>query len=154
MKKTLYTLFLITTLSAVSFSQSTTTMQDIMETVTDKVKFLEDQKNQELVNITLDLIVGKGKKTVLRNLDPSFEYDVMLLGDRRISKLKIGVRKKDSAGNWVDVDIFSDSSPTLRIKPDDFVQYEFTISVDEFKEMNNVGHFAMLLYHKDPEKNR
>lgn len=154
MKKIFYTLFLLAVLTAISFSQSTTTMQDIMETVTDKVKFLEDQKNQELVNITLDLIVGKGKKTVLRNLDPSFEYDVMVLGDRRISKLKIGIRKKDSMGNWVDVDVFSDASPTLRIKPEEFVQYEFTISVDEFKDMNNVGHFAMLLYHRDPEKNR
>lgn len=69
-------------------------MQDILETVTAKVAELEDQRNQELVNMTFDLLVNTGKKTVWRYLDPSFDYDVMVIGDRRVEKLKVTVYKR------------------------------------------------------------
>src|SRR5690242_15971387 len=91
-----------------SFSQSATTMQDIIEDATKKVVELEEQRNQEVVNMTFDLIVNKGKKTVWRNLDPSFDYDVLVLGDRRIKTLKVTVYRKDSqTSEWKHVDEFS-----------------------------------------------
>lgn len=138
-----------------SSAQSSTTMQDIVETVNAKVVELEDTQNKEIVNITFDLLVNRGKKTVWRYLDPSFDYDVMVIGDRRIEKLKITVYKKDNAtGDWKFVDEFSDEKPVLRLDPLDFEQYEFTVTADEFKTGNSTGHFALLLYHQNPERGK
>jgi hypothetical protein len=36
----------------------------------------------------------------------------------------------------------------------EFEQYEFTVTVDEFKTGESTGHFALILYHQNPEKNR
>ena len=138
-----------------SYSQSSTTMQDILETVSTKVVELEEQRNQEIVNMTFDLLVNTGKKTMWRYLDPAFTYDVMVLGDRRIEKLKITIYKKDnSSGDWVFVDEYTDEKPLVRIEPKDFEQYEFNVTVDKFKSGNTTGHFALLLYHQNPERGK
>jgi hypothetical protein len=134
-----------------TYSQSNTTIQDILETVSDKVVSLEDDSHKEIVNVTIDLLVNQGKKTVWRNLDPSFSYDVMVIGDRRISKLKLTVYKQNK-DTWDYVNEISGSTPKLKITPLDFEQYEFTVTVDEFKTGKNTGHFALILYHENPEK--
>ncbi len=155
MKKT-YFLMILAVLFLVSgnaFSQSTTTMQDILETVTARVIDLEDESSKEIVNMTFDLLVNTGKKTVWRSLDPSFSYDLMVIGDRRISRLKVTVYKQGKSG-WEYVDEITSSSPKLKIYPTDFEQYEFTVTVDEFKTGKNTGHFALLLYHENPEKKK
>lgn len=141
--------------SSRSYSQSATTMQDILETVTTKVTELEDQRNQEVVNMTFDLIVNTGKKTMWRYLDPAFDYDVMVIGDRRIEKLKVTVYKKNAKTEaWEFVDEYTDDKPVIRLDPQDFEQYEFTVSVDKFKTGNTTGHFALLLYHQNPERGK
>jgi len=135
------------------FSQSATTMQDILSTVNTQVVELEEQRNQEIVNMTFDLLVNRGKKTIWRYLDPAFDYDIMVIGDRRIEKIKITVYKKDNnTGDWKFVDEYSDSKPIIRLDPQDFEQYEFTVTVDEFNPGNSTGHFAFLLYHQNPER--
>lgn len=137
------------------YSQTATTMQDILETVTTKVVELEDQRNQEIVNMTFDLIVNTGKKSVWRNLDPAFDYDVMVIGDRRVEKLKVTVYRKDNtSGEWKFVDEYTDDKPIIRLDPQDFEQYEFTVTVDKFKTGNTTGHFALLLYHQNPERGK
>jgi hypothetical protein len=148
--KTLLIAFFICLCAGYAVSQSATTMQDILESVNAKVSELEDEKNQEVVNITLDLLVREGKKTMYRYLDPSFEYTAVAIGDRRISKLKIEVYKKGPS-DWEYVSEMSGSSPVLKFKPAAFEQYEFTVGVDEFKSENTTGHFALLLYHRNPE---
>lgn len=146
------TLFLF---NSSTYSQSATTMQDILETVSAKVVELEDQRNQEIVNMTFDLIVNTGKKTVWRYLDPAFDYDVMVLGDRRVEKLKITVYKKNSKTNeWEFVDEYTDDKPVLRLDPQEFEQYEFTVTIDKFKTGSTTGHFAMILYHQNPERGK
>ena len=141
--------------SARSFSQSATTMQDIIETVSAKVIELEDQRNQEIVNMTFDLLVNTGKKTIWRYLDPAFDYDVMVLGDRRVEKLKVTVYKKNSKTNeWEFVDEYTDDKPVIRLDPQEFEQYEFTVTVDKFKTGSTTGHFALLLYHQNPERGK
>lgn len=138
-----------------TYSQSATTMQDILETVSAKVIELEDQRNQEIVNMTFDLIVNTGKKTVWRYLDPAFDYDVMVLGDRRVEKLKITVYKKNSKTNeWEFVDEYTDDKPVIRLDPQEFEQYEFTVNIDKFKTGSTTGHFALLLYHQNPERGK
>ncbi len=138
-----------------SYSQSATTMQDILETVSAKVIELEDQRNQEIVNMTFDLLVNTGKKTLWRYLDPSFDYDVMVIGDRRIENLKITVYKKNNTtGEWGFVDEYTDKNPVLRLDPQDLEQYEFTVTADKFKAGNSTGHFALLLYHQNPERGK
>jgi hypothetical protein len=112
---------------------------------------LSTSKNQEVVNITLDLIVNQGKKMVNRFLDPSFEYTVIGIGDRRVSKLRVSVNKK-SRDDWESVSELSSSGPSIKIQPTDYEEYRFTVSVDNFKGDNNTGHFALLLYHRNPEK--
>jgi len=153
MKKTYFLLIFAVSIliSGSAFSQTNTTMQDIIETATGKIIDLEEDSNKEIVNITFDLLVNTGKKTVLRNLDPSFSYDLMVIGDRRISKLKVTVNKQGASG-WEFVDEISGLTPKVKIYPSDFVQYEFTVTVDEFKTGKNVGHFALILYHENPEK--
>lgn len=137
-----------------AFAQSETTMQDILETVTNKVIELEDEKDQEIVNITVDLLVRTtGKKQVIRYLDPSFDYKVMVLGDRRISKLDLVVYKKIKK-EWEYVSEATSSIPQIDITPFDFEQYEFTVSVNRFKGDNLTGHFALLIYHIDPTKKK
>ena len=141
--------------SSRSYSQSATTMQDILETVTTKVTELEDQRNQEVVNMTFDLIVNTGKKTMWRYLDPAFDYDVMVIGDRRVEKLKVTVYKKNAKTEaWEFVDEYTDDKPVIRLDPQDFEQYEFKVSVDKFKTGNTTGHFALLLYHQNPERGK
>jgi len=158
MKTILFAAFILCSLvflNRQTYSQSSTTMQDILETVTAKVAELEDQRNQEVVNMTFDLLVNTGKKTVWRYLDPSFDYDVMVIGDRRVEKLKVTVYKKDNAsGEWKFVDEYTDDKPVLRIDPQEFEQYEFTVTVDKFKSGNTTGHFALLLYHQNPERGK
>ena len=136
-----------------AFSQSSTTMLDILETVNTKVVELEEQRNQEIVNMTFDLLVNQGKKTLWRYLDPAFDYDVMVIGDRRIANIKLTVNKKDNAtGEWKFVDEFSSDKPLLRLDPAAFEQYEFIVTVDEFKTGSSTGHFALILYHQNPER--
>jgi len=158
MKTILFAAFILCSLvflNRQTYSQSSTTMQDILETVTAKVAELEDQRNQEVVNMTFDLLVNTGKKTVWRYLDPSFDYDVMVIGDRRVEKLNVTVYKKDNAsGEWKFVDEYTDDKPVLRIDPREFEQYEFTVTVDKFKSGNTTGHFALLLYHQNPERGK
>lgn len=153
MKTILNALFLIVFFQCegnFALAQSSTTMQDIIETVTAKVFELEDEKAQEVVNITLDLLVGQGKKTLYRFLDPSFDYSLIAIGDRRISKLKVTVYRK-TADNWEYVAEVSETKPEIKIFPANFEQYEFTIAVDEFKGDSTTGHYAILLYHRNPE---
>lgn len=156
--KTLFTaifLFLFAFMCSESaFAQSETTMQDILETVSSKVIELEDEKDQEVVNITIDLLVRTtGKKQVTRYLDPSFDYKVMVIGDRRISKLNLLVYKKTKA-DWEYHTETAGKIPQIDITPTDFEQYEFTVNVEEFKGSNLTGHFALLIYHADPTKKK
>lgn len=142
-------------LNSRSYSQSATTMQDILETVSAKVVELEDQRNQEIVNMTFDLLVNTGKKSLWRYLDPAFDYDVMVIGDRRIEKIKVTVYKKNASTNeWEFVDEYSSDKPVIRLDPLDFEQYEFTVTVDKFKTGSTTGHFALLLYHQNPERGK
>jgi hypothetical protein len=154
--KTIFTvLFLFAFISSKSaFAQSETTMQDILETVSSKVTELEEEKDQEIVNVTIDLLVRTtGKKQVTRYLDPSFDYKVMVIGDRRISKLDLVVYKKTKK-DWDYVTEATSSIPQIDITPSDFEQYEFTVSVNQFKGDNLTGHFALLIYHIDPTKKK
>jgi hypothetical protein len=128
-------------------------MQDIFETVNTKVVELEEDKNQEVVNVTFDLLVNEGKKTVWRYLDPAFSYDLYVIGDRRIGKLKVTVYKQGKS-DWEYVNEISGANPKLKIYPSEFEQYEFTVTVEEFKTGNNTGHFAFMLYHDNPEKKK
>jgi hypothetical protein len=138
-----------------TYSQSSTTMQDIIEAVKTKTVELEEQRNQEIVNITFDLLVNQGKKTVWRFLDPAFDYDVIVLGDRRIEKIKLTVYKKNSAtGEWTYVDEYSADKPQLRLDPAEFEQYEFTVTVEQFRSGDATGHFALILYHQNPERGK
>lgn len=155
MKKPIF-LFLLFVLFAgvrISYAQiSETSMKDIIETVTDKIKNLEDVKDMEIVNTTIDLLVGTtGKKYVYRYLDNNFDYKVLAFGDRRIKSLNVEVSKK-SGDNWIKVDRTTGENAELDLFPDSRAFYEFIISVDEFKGDNTAGHFAFFLYHTDPTK--
>ncbi|MCX6164165.1 MAG: hypothetical protein NTU73_04780 [Ignavibacteriae bacterium] len=138
----------------VSFAQlSATTMKDIIETAQDKVKSLENTEDMEVVNITIDLLVGsKGEKYVYRYLDNSFDYKIYAVCDRRISKLNVDVRKKGTDDKWILVEKASGDKVKMDIYPDTRAFYEFTISVKEFVDDNTAGHFAILIYHIDPVK--
>jgi len=134
-----------------TLAQSATTMQDILETVTEKTIYLEDTKDQEIVNISIDLLVRSGEKVLYRYLDPSFEYYVIAFGDRRIESLTLTVYRKHD-GEWESVTNKTDSSPQIMLLPSSNDQYEFIITVDKFIEDEMAGHYAIMIYHKDPLK--
>lgn len=132
------------------FSQSdVTSMQDILETLNSKVITLEEEKHMEIVHMTLDLLVGTNAKVVYRKLDPTYVYTLSAFGDRRISKLKVTIYKKGK-DNWEFVNELSSSSPQITITPLEYENYEMTLTVEDYKGSNNVGHFALMLYHLDP----
>ena len=134
-----------------TLAQSATTMQDILETVTEKTLYLEDTKDQEIVNISIDLLVRSGEKVLYRYLDPSFDYYVVAYGDRRISSLTLSVNRKHD-GEWEFVTEKTDSSLQIMLLPSSNDQYEFIITVDKFVEDEMAGHYAIMIYHKDPLK--
>lgn len=138
----------------ISYSQLTeTTMKDIIETAQEKVKSLENTEDMEVVNVTIDLLVGtKGEKYVYRYLDNNFDYKIYAVGDRRISKLNVEVRKKGTDDKWILVDKASADKVKMDIYPDSRAFYEFTVSVKDFVDDNTAGHFAILIYHLDPSK--
>jgi len=134
------------------FSQSATTMQDILSDVTVKVKDLEEIRYKEIVNITVDLLTGVNSKKIIRLLDPYFTYDIVAFGDRRINRLKLSVSRIDNTtGQTVPVNEYTAQSPEIRIKPSAYEEYEFMVSVDEYREGDRVGHFAVIIYHENPE---
>ncbi len=156
-KKLLFTTLIIFcfTFNSKTFSQSPTTMQDIMEKTHKKIIDLEDQKSQEIVHVTMDLLVGNRKKVSWRYLDPSFDYTLFVTGDRRINKIKVTVYKKNSSnGEWIFVNEYTGGSPELKIQPTEYEQYEFSVTVDEFKSGDSAGHFILMLYHRDPIKSQ
>ncbi len=145
--------FIILFSAKLSLSQSETTVQDIIETASGKVTQLEDEKNQEIVNMTIDLLVNQGQKTITRALDPNFTYTVTVLGDRRISKIKLTSFVQTGRSREF-VSELSSTNPVMIIKPDGFDLYDFIVSVDSFKGTNITGHFALILYHEDPAKKK
>jgi hypothetical protein len=151
----LITIFTVLTLTFLfirtSPAQSETTMQDIIETVSNKITELEDEKDQEIVNTTIDLLGGDNQKTLTRYLDPSFDYTILAFGDRRISKLRIIVKKMNGE-DWDYVSEAASSMPDIKITPTGYDLYSVTINVQEFKPGNSTGHYAILIYHKDPLK--
>lgn len=142
--------------SAANFSYaqiSTTSMQDIIDSVKERINQLENVQDMEVVNVTIDLIVGGGEKYVYRYLDNSFDYKALVIGDRRIGKMNLVVRKQnDKDEKRIMVDKVKGKNILLDIFPDSRAFYEFTLSVGEYNEDNNAGHFAFLLYHLDPLK--
>lgn len=145
--------FIIFFSAKLSFSQSETTVQDILETASSKVTQLEDEKDQEVVNMTIDLLVNQGRKTITRALDPNFTYTVMVIGDRRINKINLTSYVQTGRSREF-VNELSSSAPVMTIKPDSFDLYDFIVSVDSFKGSNVTGHFALILYHEDPTKKK
>ena len=82
-----------------------------------------------------------------------FNYNLNLIGDRRISELNVEVNRKSSE-KWIKVDRIAGNNPQLEIYPDEYSLYEFIINVKSFNEDNTAGHFAFLLYHDDPVKSK
>lgn len=157
MKKVYFiALFIFTILnSKSSFAQlSETTMKDIIDSVSFNLINLEDNLDKEIVNVTIDLLAGtKSEKRIYRYLDNGFNYNLNLIGDRRISELNVEVNRKSSE-KWIKVDRIAGNNPQLEIYPDEYSLYEFIINVKSFNEDNTAGHFAFLLYHDDPVKSK
>jgi hypothetical protein len=155
MKKIILFFLLTILFSGVKFSHaqiSETSMKDISETVKEKIKTLEDVEDMEVVNATIDLLVGmQGEKYVYRYLDNNFDYKILVFGDRRIKKMNVTVRKKTD-DKWILVDKASGENAVLDLYPDSRAFYEFTLAISELKDDYTAGHFAILIYHKDPLK--
>lgn len=150
MKKIYLSLFALSIIQQYSYSQAETSFKDIITLVDAKVNDLEASQAQEIVNITMDLLVNNGEKIIWRFLDPAFKYNALALGDSRISKLRIKVYKKGKSSansDWEFVSELSSANPLLTIEPAEYRQYEFVISADEYKSGASTGHFGLILYH-------
>ena len=132
-------------------SQSSTTMQDIFETVSSKITDLEEKNDKEVVNVTFDLLVNQNSKSIYRFLDGAFTYDLAVIGDRRVGSFKVKVYKQ-GASDWELVEETSGLNPKTKLYPSGFEEYKFVVTVLDFKGSSNAGHFALILYHENPEK--
>lgn len=153
MKKVMFVLFVIfcfALLKENSFSQTETTILDILKTATDKVTKLEDQ-GQEVVNFTVELLVGMTNgKNIFRNLDNSYEYTIFAIPDRKISKLSLSVYKK-VGDEWKLYDEDSGTNPTITFKPKEYGMYQITVKSNGFNKDWGAGHTAVIIYHVIPE---
>ncbi len=128
-------------------AQNETTMQDIIEQVTIKSQELEKDKNLEIVNVTIDLLVKDGHKSFIRYLDPNFDYTVIAIGDRRIDTLTLAVFRPGIS----DMEYVSENTAEIPrvhfsiLEPEPF---EFVVNVNKYSGNNITGHFAVLIYHK------
>jgi hypothetical protein len=131
-------------------SQNDVSMKEIQDKVSAYTKQLEEDKNVEIVNITIDLIVKDATKTFSRDLDPSFDYYVTTFGDSRIDKLTLTV----SDGNSTELNYLAESTapnPSINIKPTGTSSYEFSVNVKKYSGDNLSGHFAVIIYHRIAE---
>ena len=147
-KLTIYILFSITFISIRFCSaQSETTMQDIVEQVSNRTKELEKDNNLEIVNITIDLLVRDAGKSFIRYLDPDFEYTAIVIGDRRIDSLTLSVYRPGIS----DVEYVSESKGKFPLVHFSIIEpelFEFMVNVNRYSGCNETGHFAVIIYHK------
>jgi hypothetical protein len=142
-------IFLLLTASKFCLSQNETTMQDILEQVTEKIKELEKDKKQEIVNVTIDLLVLDAEKSFVRYLDPSFEYTIIAIGDRRIENLKLTINRQGKTNSEY-VSENSGKIPMVHITLLDDEPFEFVVNAEKYSGNNITGHFAVIIYHKVP----
>ncbi len=147
-KLTVYTIFLFISISiSTCLAQNETTMQDIIEQVSGRLKELEKDKRLEIVNVTIDLLVKDGRKSFIRYLDPNFDYTVIAIGDRRIDTLTLTVYRP----GFSDIEYVSENTAEIPmvhfsiLEPEPF---EFVVNVNKYSGSNITGHFAVIIYHK------
>lgn len=149
-KLTIYILFSITFFSIrICSAQNETTMQDIIEEVSNRTQELEKDRNLEIVNITMDLLVKDSRKSFIRYLDPDFEYTAIAIGDRRIDLLTLSVFRPGIS----DIEYVSEVSGKFPLVHFSIIQpelFEFVVNVNRYSESNITGHFAVIIYHKKP----
>jgi hypothetical protein len=147
-KLTIYILFSITFISIRFCSaQNETTMQDIIEEVSNRTQELEKDRNLEIVNITVDLLVKDARKSFIRYLDPDFEYTAIAIGDRRIDSLTLSVYRPDIS----DMEYVTECKGKFPLVHFSIIEpelFEFMVNVNKYSESNMTGHFAVIIYHK------
>lgn len=156
MKNLTFYIFLSFFLVAIRYcsAQSETSMQDIMEEVSGRIKELEKDKNIEIVNVTMDLLVRDSRKSFIRYLDPDFEYTAIVLGDRRIDSITLSVYRQGMS----DMEYVSENRGKLPLVHFSIVEpemFEFMVNVNRYAGNNITGHYAVIIYHKvllDQEK--
>jgi hypothetical protein len=131
-------------------AQDETSMQDIQDKVSAYTKQLEQDKNYEIVNITMDLIVKDGTKSFTRYLDPSFDYIVTAFGDSRIDKLTLNVDNGTQSELNYNAESTAANASISIIKPNGSSEYEFTVKNTKYNGNNASGHFAVIIYHRIP----
>jgi hypothetical protein len=130
-------------------SQSETSVQDIFEKISEKRKVLEEENKQEIVNVTVDLLIKDAQKSFVRYLDPSFEYTIIAVGDRRIDKLTLTVYRP-GIPDWQYITENSGKMPMVSISLVDSEPFEFAVNVNKYSAKNEAGHFAVIIYHRIP----
>ena len=145
---TVYFIFVLSLFSfKFSFAQSETSMQDIVENVSGRIKELEKDNDIEIVNVTIDLLVKDSRKSFIRYLDPDFEYTAIAIGDRRIDSLTLSVYRPGIS----DVEYVSESKGKFPLVHFSIIEpelFEFMVNVNKYSESNMTGHFAVIIYHK------
>lgn len=145
---TIYFIFVISLFSfKFSSAQNETTMQDIIEKVSNRTQELEKDGNLEIVNITVDLLVKDSRKSFIRYLDPDFEYTAIAIGDRRIDSLTLSVYRPGIS----DIEYVSESRGKFPLVHFSIIEpelFEFMVNVNRYSESNITGHFAVIIYHR------
>ena len=145
---TTYFIFILSLISLkFCFGQSETSVQDIMENVSGRIKELEKDNNVEIVNVTIDLLVKDSRKSFIRYLDPDFEYTAIAIGDRRIDSLTLSVYRPGIS----DIEYVSESRGKFPLVHFTIIEpelFEFMVNVNRYSESNLTGHFAVIIYHK------
>ena len=100
----------------------------------------------EVVRIEADII--RTSKETVRNLDPSFSYDIVAVASNRIKDIDLAVYKKVDY-DWVLVtkDNESDDIAAVSLKPTEYSEYKIVVTAYEFHSGFDVGHYGLVVVH-------
>jgi hypothetical protein len=105
-----------------------------------------EERDLEVVRIEADII--RTSKETVRNLDPSFSYDIVAVASNRIKDVDLAVFKKEG-NDWVLVtkDDESGDIAAVSLKPTEYSEYKIVVTAYEFHSDYDVGHYGLVVVH-------
>ncbi len=148
MKKTLLTLA-VAMISLFASAQSETTMLDILETGQTLCKYLENDKDKEIVHIEYDII--RTTKSMTRVLTSDYTYSIVVFGDRRVKDIDVSLYKwSEESNSWILLkkDEDEDDIAIVEVSPKTNGEYKVEIKVYSFNDGYEAAHYGLIICHE------
>ena len=143
---------LLTLISAsvnLCISQTETNLQDIKDEVSAYTNRLDQDKSYEVVNTTFNVITNNDTKSFTKNLDPSYDYIIAVIGDNSIDRLTLDINNGTTTELNYNSETTTANAPVRIIKSGGNSTYEFTVRNAKYYGGNSTGNFAIIIYRKN-----